>query len=258
MLRTVADQPTLVGSDPARGAAPAPGRAGPDRRVVGRSGVLRPVRPVLRPTDGSAVDADGDLSAVDVPQVPLPAGVRVVVPGGVGLDHLAAVLPDRDRPAGAASDHVDEADHPLRVGRGRRVERGPAGEGGRRRRCCARTKIRVDTTVVPANVAYPTDSGLLAKAINRIATTGRRIQAAGGAVRTRLRDRSRAAGQRAHDLNAKLRTRNAAAKDEALAVVRRKNAELAEAGRDRRRRGGTAPGQRETSHPRRPGRRPPT
>jgi hypothetical protein len=30
-----------------------------------------------------------------------------------------------------------------------------------------------------------------------------------------------------HDLNAKLRTRNAAAKDEALAVVRRKNAELA-------------------------------
>ena len=31
------------------------------------------------------------------------------------------------------------------------------------------SKIRVDTTVVPANVAYPTDSGLLAKAINRIA-----------------------------------------------------------------------------------------
>ena len=90
------------------------------------------------------------------------------------------------------------------------------------------SKIRVDTTVVPANVAYPTDSGLLAKAINRIATTGRRIRAAGGAVRTKLRDRSRAAGRRAHDLNAKLRTRNAAAKDEALAVVRRKNLELAE------------------------------
>jgi IS5 family transposase len=58
-------------------------------------------------------------------------------------------------------------------------------------------KIRVDTTVIPANVAYPTDSGLLAKAINRIAATGRRIQAAGGAVRTKLRDRSRAAGKRA-------------------------------------------------------------
>ena len=60
------------------------------------------------------------------------------------------------------------------------------------------TKIRVDTTVVPANVAYPTDSGLLARSINRIASTGRRIRAAGGAARTKLRDRSRAAGRKAH------------------------------------------------------------
>ena len=91
-----------------------------------------------------------------------------------------------------------------------------------------RSRIRVDTTVVAANVGYPTDSGLLAKAVRRIAVTGRRIQAAGGAVRTKLRDRSRAAGRRAHDLNAKLRTRSAAARDEALEVVRRKNAELAD------------------------------
>src|SRR5215211_3123408 len=56
------------------------------------------------------------------------------------------------------------------------------------------TRVRVDTTVVPANVAYPTDAGLLAKAVGRIAATGRRIQAAGGATRTQLRDRSRAAG----------------------------------------------------------------
>ena len=90
------------------------------------------------------------------------------------------------------------------------------------------TRIRVDTTVVPSNVSYPTDSGLLSKAVNRIAATGRRIQAAGGAVRTKLRDRSRAAGRRAHDLNAKLRTRSAAAKDAALDVVRRKNAEPAD------------------------------
>ncbi|HJW64210.1 MAG TPA: transposase, partial [Actinomycetes bacterium] len=89
-------------------------------------------------------------------------------------------------------------------------------------------RIRIDTTVVPSNVAYPTDSGLLAKAVRRIAATGRRIQAAGGAVRTRLRDRSRAAGRRAHDLNAKLRIRSATAKGEALEVVRRKNAELAD------------------------------
>src|SRR4051794_10641273 len=36
------------------------------------------------------------------------------------------------------------------------------------------TRVRVDTTVVPSNVAYPTDSGLLAKAVRRIAATGRR------------------------------------------------------------------------------------
>ena len=47
-------------------------------------------------------------------------------------------------------------------------------------------RLRADTTVVPADVAYPTDSGLLAKAVRRIGAAGRRIQAAGGAVRTRV------------------------------------------------------------------------
>lgn len=89
-------------------------------------------------------------------------------------------------------------------------------------------RVRVDTTVVPSNVAYPTDSGLLARAVRRIAATARRVQAAGGAVRTRVRDRSRAAGRRAHDLNAKLRTRSSEGREEMLAVVRRKNAELAD------------------------------
>jgi len=82
-------------------------------------------------------------------------------------------------------------------------------------------RIRVDTTVVAANVAYPTDSGLLAKAVRRIGATAKRIQAAGGAVRTRVRDRSRAAGRRAHEIGAKLRTRSAAGRDEAQASVRR-------------------------------------
>jgi transposase, IS5 family len=90
------------------------------------------------------------------------------------------------------------------------------------------TRLRADTTVVPADVAYPTDSGLLAKAVRRIAATGRRIQAAGGATRTRLRDRSRSAGRRAHGIAAKLRLRGAAGRDEAQATVRRITGELAE------------------------------
>jgi IS5 family transposase len=90
------------------------------------------------------------------------------------------------------------------------------------------SRLRADTTVVPSNVAYPTDSGLLARAIRRIAATGKRIQAAGGATRTRVRDRSRAAGKRAHAIGAKLRSRSAAGRDEALAAVRRVTGELAE------------------------------
>src|SRR4051812_1529541 len=90
------------------------------------------------------------------------------------------------------------------------------------------TRLRADTTVVPADVAYPTDSGLLAKAVRRIAATGRRIQAAGGAIRTRCRDRSRAAGSRAHAIAAKLRLRGAAGREEAQATVRRITGELAE------------------------------
>ena len=45
-------------------------------------------------------------------------------------------------------------------------------------------KVRADTTVVAAAVAYPTDSGLLAKAIGSMARTVARIKAAGGATRT--------------------------------------------------------------------------
>src|SRR4051794_33207536 len=89
------------------------------------------------------------------------------------------------------------------------------------------TRLRADTTVLPADVAYPTDSGLLAKAVRRIAATGRRVQAAGGATRTRGRDRSRAAGRRAREIGAKLRLRGAQTRDEAQAVVRRITGELA-------------------------------
>jgi IS5 family transposase len=88
-------------------------------------------------------------------------------------------------------------------------------------------RLRGDTTVVPANVSCPAGSGLLARAIRRIAATGRRIQAAGGATRTRVRDRSRAAGRRAHAIAVKLRSRAAQAGDGKQAVVARMTGELA-------------------------------
>ncbi len=90
------------------------------------------------------------------------------------------------------------------------------------------TRIRADTTVVPANVSYPTDSGLLAKAIRRIGATGKRIQAAGGAVRTRVRDRSRAAGRRAHAIAAKLKSRAVLGRVQTRTAVFKSTGELAE------------------------------
>ena len=88
-------------------------------------------------------------------------------------------------------------------------------------------KVRADTTVVEADVAYPTDSGLLAKAVATMARTVERIKAAGGATRTRSRDRRRSAGRRARAIASKLRLRGEQQRDQAQAAVRRITGELA-------------------------------
>jgi IS5 family transposase len=79
-------------------------------------------------------------------------------------------------------------------------------------------KIRADTTVVPANVAYPTDSGLLAKGVAKMAKAVKRLQGAGLAVRTPTRDRSRMVHARARSIGANLRRRTGEAKDEVMAI----------------------------------------
>jgi len=81
-------------------------------------------------------------------------------------------------------------------------------------------KLRVDTTVVAANVAYPTDVGLLGRAIAKLAGMSKRVQAAGGAPRTRIRDRRRAARRRAREVARALRSRGGAAKQVVFAVTR--------------------------------------
>ena len=107
-------------------------------------------------------------------------------------------------------------------------------------------RVRADTTVVPANVSYPTDSGLLAKAIRRIGAAGARIHDAGGAVRTRLRDRSRAAGKRAHGIAAKLRSRSQLGRDQVKDGVQRITGELADLAQAATARRPTSAGQRPT------------
>jgi transposase, IS5 family len=84
-------------------------------------------------------------------------------------------------------------------------------------------RVRADTTVVEANVAYPSDSGLLAKGVARIAAVTRKLKSMGLATRTRLADRTRSVRSRARSINANLRRRT----DEKLAEVKRINGELA-------------------------------
>jgi transposase, IS5 family len=96
-------------------------------------------------------------------------------------------------------------------------------------------KVRVDTTVIAANVAYPTDLGLLARAVDKLATTAKRVQAAGGAPRTRVRDRRGAARRRAHQVARAMRSRVGDAKQVVLEVTgqvaRLAQAQLADARR---------------------------
>src|SRR5664279_4933796 len=109
-----------MGGRPPERAAAAPGRTGSGGRAAGRRGVLRSVRGVLRSADRPAVHADGGLPAVDVPEVPVPAGLRDAVPRSERFVHVAAVLPDPVRRCGAAPNHVDEADHPEPTSSGSR------------------------------------------------------------------------------------------------------------------------------------------
>lgn len=84
-------------------------------------------------------------------------------------------------------------------------------------------RVRADTTVVEANVAYPSDSSLLAKGVAKMAKTAKKLKAMGLARRTRLADKTRTVHSRARSINANLRRRN----DVKLAIVKRINGELA-------------------------------
>ena len=88
-------------------------------------------------------------------------------------------------------------------------------------------RVRADTTVVEANVAYPVDSSLLAKGVARLAKLAGRARAQGLATRTPLRDRTRSVYRRARDVVNSLRQRG----DDKRARVQRLNAELAAIGR---------------------------
>jgi len=88
-------------------------------------------------------------------------------------------------------------------------------------------KLRIDTTVVAANICYPTDAGLAADAVRVLARAARRVRVAVPAVTRRVQDRSRAVGKRLRALGRTLRRRTGDAK----AQVRRLTLQAADLAR---------------------------
>ena len=89
-------------------------------------------------------------------------------------------------------------------------------------------RVRADTTVVPADVAYPTDSGLLAKGVAKMAKAVERLKEAGLAPRVGARDRTLLVRRHARSIGANLRRRTNEAKDEVMAI----NAKMARIAND--------------------------
>ena len=79
--------------------------------------------------------------------------------------------------------------------------------------------VRIDSTVVEADVRYPTDSGLAADGVRALAREGNRLRAKVGGAQARVRDRSRAVGKRLRAISRTLRRRTGEAKAEVLRLT---------------------------------------
>jgi transposase, IS5 family len=89
-------------------------------------------------------------------------------------------------------------------------------------------RVRADTTVIAANVVYPTDAGLLARAVGKLVRAARRVQAAGGAAGTVMTDRRRAAVRRAREMAATMRARAQLGREESTQAIARATGDLAD------------------------------
>ncbi len=80
-------------------------------------------------------------------------------------------------------------------------------------------KLRVDTTVIEADIHYPTDAGLLADGVRVITRTVRKLKDAGAAVRTEFRNRTRSIKNRLVEIGKVLRRRSGEASREVRKIT---------------------------------------
>ena len=88
-----------------------------------------------------------------------------------------------------------------------------------RERRFAPRALRIDSTVVEADIRYPTDSGLAADGVRLLAGAARALARAAGAEAGHVRDRSRSIGRRLRALGRTLRRRTGEAHDEVLRLT---------------------------------------
>jgi IS5 family transposase len=79
---------------------------------------------------------------------------------------------------------------------------------------------RIDSTVVEADVRYPTDAGLASDGVRALAREGRKLAVKINAKRTAVRNRSRAVGKRVRGITRTIRRRSGDAKAEVLKLTK--------------------------------------
>jgi IS5 family transposase len=79
--------------------------------------------------------------------------------------------------------------------------------------------VRIDSTVVEADVRYPTDAGLASHGVQSLAREGRKLAKLIGEKRARVRDRSKTMGRHLRELTRTIRRRTGEAKAEVLALT---------------------------------------
>ena len=79
--------------------------------------------------------------------------------------------------------------------------------------------MRIDSTVIEADVRYPTDAGLAWSGVHVLAREGRKLARLIGEKQRRVRDRSRAMGRRLRAITRTVRRRSGEAKEEVLKLT---------------------------------------
>jgi transposase, IS5 family len=79
--------------------------------------------------------------------------------------------------------------------------------------------VRVDSTVIEADIKFPTDAGLASHGVRALAREGRKLARMVGEKRARVRDRSRAMGRRLRGIGRTIRRRSGEAKREVLRLT---------------------------------------